>query len=122
MITQHKNIDSYIRSFPADIKKRLEEVRKTIRAAAPKAQEKIGYGIPTFTINGKNLVHFGGFKSHIGFYPAPSGITAFKKELSQYEGAKGSIKFPLDKPLPLTLIKKIVEYRMKEVLAQSKKK
>jgi len=120
-----KNIDEYISDFPEDIQKRLQEIRETIRKAAPNAEETINYAIPTFTLNG-NLVHFAGFKNHIGFYPAPSGIEAFKKELSVYEGAKGSVQFPLDKPLPLGLVTKIVKFRVKENLektpAKNKKK
>ncbi len=106
-----KNIDEYIAAFPADVQKSLQEVRATIRKAAPKAEEAIKYGIPTFVLNG-NLVHFGGYNNHIGFYPAPSGIEAFKKELAPYEAGKGTIRFPLDKPIPLTLIKKVVEFRV----------
>ena len=116
-------IDAYIANAPKDIQVILEKVRATIRKAAPKAEETINYGIPTFTLEG-NLVHFAGFKNHIGFYPTPSGIEKFKKELSIYEGAKGSVKFPLDKPIPYTLISKIVKFRVKENLerAEAKKK
>lgn len=108
-----KDIDSYIAGFPKEIREKLETVRATIRKSAPKAEEAISYGLPTYKQNG-NLVHFGGFKNHIGFYPAPSGIEAFKDELSKYKGAKGSVQFPLDKPLPLLLITKIVKHRIKE--------
>src|SRR5689334_19829733 len=111
--TQAGNIDEYIAGFPKDIQKMLEEVRATIRKAAPEAKEAIKYAIPTFTLNG-NLVHFAAFKNHIGFYPAPVGIEAFKKELSPYEGAKGSVKFPIDKPLPLALISEIVKFRVQK--------
>ena len=116
-------IDAYIANAPKDIQVILEKVRATIRKAAPKAEETINYGIPTFTLEG-NLVHFAGFKNHIGFYPTPSGIEKFKKELSAYEGAKGSVKFPLDKPIPYALISKIVKFRVKENLerAEAKKK
>lgn len=116
-------MDAYIANAPKDIQVILEKVRATIRKAAPKAEETINYGIPTFTLAG-NLVHFAGFKNHIGFYPTPSGIEKFKKELSVYEGAKGSVKFPLDKPIPYTLISKIVKFRVKENLerAEAKKK
>lgn len=106
-------MEDYIRSFPPEIQTILQELRSTIRKAAPQAEETIGYGIPTFRLNG-NLVHFGAYKNHIGFYPAPSGIEAFKKELSVYEGAKGSIKFPIDQPLPLALVTRIVKFRVKE--------
>jgi uncharacterized protein YdhG (YjbR/CyaY superfamily) len=118
---QAENIDEYIAAFPKDIQKLLKQMRTTIRKAAPKAEEKIGYGIPTFTLNG-NLVHFAAAKNHIGFYPAPGGIEAFKKELSAYEGSKGTIKFPLDEPLPLALITKIVKFRVTQNLEKSKPK
>jgi uncharacterized protein YdhG (YjbR/CyaY superfamily) len=111
--TTTETIDTYIASFPKDVQAILQTLRKTIRASAPQAKECIKYGIPTFTLHG-NLVHFGGYKHHIGFYLAPSGIEAFKKELSVYKTAKGSIQFPLDKPLPLALIKKIVALRVRE--------
>jgi uncharacterized protein YdhG (YjbR/CyaY superfamily) len=114
-------IEEYIAGFPKDIQEILERLRVTIRKAAPEAEETINYAIPTFTLNG-NLVHFAAFKSHVGFYPAPSGIKAFEKELSVYEGAKGSIKFPLDKPLPLSLVSKIVKFRVKENVEKAKAK
>ena len=107
------NIDEYVAAFPKDVQVILAVMRDTIRKAAPKAREAIKYGIPTFVLNG-NLVHFGAFKNHIGFYPTPMGIEAFKKELSVYKGAKGSIQFPIDKPLPLALITKIVKFRVKK--------
>jgi len=110
---QFKTIDEYISMFPDDVRTILNQVRQTIRAAAPEAQETINYQMPTFTLNG-NLVHFAGFKNHIGFYPTPTGIEAFKDELSAYKGAKGSVQFPLDQPMPLSLIRRIVEYRVKE--------
>ncbi|HEU0296531.1 MAG TPA: DUF1801 domain-containing protein [Anaerolineales bacterium] len=116
--TPPKNIDEYIAGFPEDVQKVLEKIRKTIRKAAPQAEEIINYGIPTFTLNG-NLVHFAAFKNHIGFYPTPSGIEKFKDELSVYEGAKGSVQFPLDKPMPLGLISKIVKFRAKENLERA---
>ena len=114
-------IDEYIASYPKNVQKLLEEVRTTIKKAAPEAEEAIKYGIPTFILNG-NLVHFGGFKNHIGFYPAPSGIEEFKKELSKYAGAKGSVQFPIDKPMPLALITKIVKFRVKKNLEKVKTK
>ena len=115
-----QTIDEYISGFPKDIQKILQEMRKTIRTAAPDAEETINYAIPTFKLNG-NLVHFAAFKNHIGFYPAPSGIDAFKKELSAYEGAKGSVKFPLDQPMPLGLITRIVKFRVKENMEKGAK-
>jgi uncharacterized protein YdhG (YjbR/CyaY superfamily) len=115
-----EDIDTYIASFPKDTRKLLEQVRTTIRKAAPEAKEKISYGIPTFTLKG-NLIHFAGYKNHIGFYPTPSAIEKFSKDLSVYEGAKGSVKFPIDKPIPFDLISRIVKFRVKETLEKSKK-
>lgn len=105
-----KNIDQYIAAFPDEVQDRLQEMRSTIRKAAPTAEETISYAIPTFKLNG-NLVHFAAFKNHIGFYPGPSGIEAFKKEFSTYDG---SVQFPLNKPLPLALVTKVVKFRVKE--------
>ena len=119
--SQARNIDEYIAGFPEDIQQLLEGMRETIRKAAPGAEETISYAIPTFKLNG-NLVHFAAFRNHIGFYPAPRGIEAFKKELSAYKGAKGSVQFPIDQPLPLALISKIVKFRVGENLAKVKKK
>ena len=116
--TKFNNIDKYIASFPEETQKILEQLRITIRKAAPEAEEKINYGIPTFTLKG-NLVHFAAFKNHIGFYPTPSAIEAFKKDLSVYEGAKGSVKFPVDKPLPFDLITRIVKFRIKKNLEKT---
>jgi uncharacterized protein YdhG (YjbR/CyaY superfamily) len=117
--TNFQTIDEYIGTFPKDVQGILEKIRKTIGKAAPDAEETINYQIPTFTLKG-NLVHFAAYKNHIGFYPAPSGIAKFKKELSVYEGAKGSVKFPLDKPIPFGLIGKIVKFRVKENLERAK--
>jgi uncharacterized protein YdhG (YjbR/CyaY superfamily) len=111
---QYKTIDEYIKSFPEDVQSILERMRQTIQKAAPEAVEEISYQIPTFKLNGKNLVHFAGYKNHIGFYPIPSSIQAFKKKLSQYNGGKGSVQFPLDKPIPYELVKEIVVFRMHE--------
>jgi uncharacterized protein YdhG (YjbR/CyaY superfamily) len=115
------SIDEYIATFPKEIQKILEELRATIKDAAPEAEEKISYQMPTFALEG-NLIHFAAFKNHIGLYPTPSGTQAFKRELSIYQGAKGSIKFPIDKPLPLELIKKIVMFRVKENLEKAEAK
>ena len=115
------SIDEYIATFPAKTQKILEELRATIKAAAPDAEEKISYQMPTFALKG-NLVHFAAYKNHIGFYPTPSGIEVFKHELSVYEGAKGSVKFPIGKPLPLELISKIVKFRVAENLKNAEKK
>jgi uncharacterized protein YdhG (YjbR/CyaY superfamily) len=115
------SIDEYIASFPPDIQARLEAMRATIRAAAPDAEEKISYQMPTFFLKG-NLVHFAAFKQHIGFYPAPRGIEAFKDQLSKYKGSKGAVQFPLDQPLPLDLVSRIVRFRVAENLAAAEAK
>ena len=112
---QIKTIDQYIQTFPKDLQTILNKLRKTIREIAPNATETINYGIPPFKLK-RNLVHFAGYKNHIGFYPTPSAINEFKEELSQFEVAKGSVKFPLNKPLPIDLIKEIVKIRVKENL------
>lgn len=109
------SIDEYIATFPEEIQRVLEELRATIKAAAPEAKEKISYQMPTFDLKG-NLVHFAAHPNHIGFYPTPSGIQAFEHELSTYKSAKGSVQFPIDKPLPLKLIGKIVKFRVAENL------
>lgn len=111
-------IDSYIAGFPPDVKVVLRKVRATIQKAAPDAQEAMKYGIPTYTLNG-NLVHFAAFANHIGFYPTPSGMTHFQKELSIYKSAKGSVQFPLDRTIPYALIAKIVKFRVQESLAKA---
>jgi uncharacterized protein YdhG (YjbR/CyaY superfamily) len=116
--TAPRDIDEYIAGFPQDVQEILEEIRKTIRKAAPDAEEAIKYQIPTFTLQG-NLVHFAAFKKHIGFYPAPTGIEKFKAELSVYESAKGSVQFPLDQPIPLDLISRIVRFRVEENLGRA---
>jgi uncharacterized protein YdhG (YjbR/CyaY superfamily) len=115
------DIDRYIAGFSPDTQKLLVQVREAIKKAAPDAEEKMGYGIPTFTLNG-NLVHFAGYKNHIGFYPGPEGIAEFKNELSVYESSKGAVQFPIDKPMPLGLITKIVKYRVKQNIERAKAK
>jgi uncharacterized protein YdhG (YjbR/CyaY superfamily) len=115
------SIEEYIALFPEEIQKKLQELRATIKASAPDASEKISYQMPTFFLKG-NLVHFAAFKNHIGFYPAPRGIEAFKQELSIYEGSKGTVRFHLDQPLPLNLISKIVKFRVAENLQKAKSK
>src|SRR5215510_9260146 len=110
--------DEYIASLPEDIQKIIQEVRATIQAAAPDAKEKISYQMPTFDLKG-NLVHFAAFKNHIGFYPAPRGIEAFKDELSVYDGSKGTVRFPLDKPIPYALIGKIAKFRAQQNLEKA---
>jgi uncharacterized protein YdhG (YjbR/CyaY superfamily) len=107
------NIDRYIKPFPPAVRVKLKTVRSLIKRLAPGAEEAVKYGIPTFVLNG-NLVHFAAFKDHLGFYPASSGIAAFKNELKKYDTAKGTVRFPFDQPLPLSLIKKIVKFRINE--------
>ena len=116
-----KTIDEYIAGYPRDVQAILRKIRTTIGKAAPDANEKISYQIPTFAFHG-NLVHFAAFNNHIGFYPASSGIAKFKKELSAYKSAKGSVQFPLDKPIPYSLIAKITKFRVKDNLARIKNK
>lgn len=111
-------IDKYILSFPKEVQLVLQLIRTTIQNSAPEATEKISYGIPTFYLNG-NLVHFAVFKSHIGFYATPTGHKEFQKELSIYKQGKGSVQFPLNKPMPIELIKRIVKFRVKENLEKS---
>ncbi len=115
------SIDAYIAGFPKDIQVILAKIRGIVREAAPEAQEAIKYQIPTFVLNG-NLVHFAAFQNHIGFYPTPSGIEQFKDALSAYRSAKGSVQFPLDSPIPYTLIKKIVKFRVNENNTKSRSK
>ena len=112
-------VDAYIEGFPDGVRDILEKIRTTIRKAAPRAEEKIAYRMPTFTLNG-NLVYFAAFKMHIGFYPTRSGIEQFKQELSPYHGGKGSVQFPLDQPVPHELISKIVKFRVRESLRKAK--
>jgi uncharacterized protein YdhG (YjbR/CyaY superfamily) len=110
---KYETIDEYIAAFPANVGNLLQKMRQTIHEAAPEATEAISYQMPTFKLNG-NLVHFAAFKNHIGFYPTASGIERFKTELSPYKWSKGAIQFPLDKPLPLELVKEIVAFRVRE--------
>jgi len=116
------SIDEYIASFPEDVQIIMEELRATIKAAAPEAGEKISYGIPTFTLNGKYLIYFAGWKNHISIYPIPTGSEAFNTEVSQYVGGKGTLKFPLDKPLPMKMITKIVKLKVADNLKRADKK
>ena len=118
MDTSKKDIDSYIADFPAEVQAILEKVRSTIHKAAPAAQETISYGIPTFVLHG-NLVHFAGYKHHIGFYPGSAAIEAFKKDITAYKVSKGTVQFPLDQPMPLGLITKIVKYRVTQSQAKA---
>lgn len=113
------SIDEYISQFPGEVQERLRELRRVIREAAPDAEEKLSYRMPAFVLHG-NLVYFAAFKNHIGFYPTSSGIEAFKAELAGFKGAKGSVQFPLDKPLPYELISRIVRFRVAENIARAK--
>lgn len=117
--TAPKNIDEYIAGFPAEVQAILQKIRTTIRKAAPGAEEKISYQIPSFALHG-NLIHFAAFKKHIGLYPAPRTVAKFKHELSAYEGGKGTVQFPLDKPIPFDLIKRIVQFRVERNLEVAK--
>ena len=112
--------DEYIAQFPPDVREKLQQMRAVMKEAAPDAVEKISYQMPTLYLNG-NLVHFAAYARHIGFYPAPSGIEAFKEELSRYKGAKGSVQFPLDQPLPMDLISRIVRFRVTENMKKGRK-
>jgi uncharacterized protein YdhG (YjbR/CyaY superfamily) len=112
------DVDEYIAGFPADVQKLLEKVRSTIRKAAPKAEEAIKYQIPTFVLNG-NLISFAGYKGHIGIYPAPREVAEFKKELAAYKGNKSTLQLPLDKPVPVDLIGRIVKYQVKRSQAKA---
>lgn len=114
-------IDEYIDAQPANIKKLLKQMRTTIRKAAPEAEEAIKYGIPTFVQNG-NIVHFAGYQNHIGFYPAPMGIEAFQRETAQYESGKGTLQFPIDRPLPLDMVARIVKFRVEQNNAKTNSK
>jgi uncharacterized protein YdhG (YjbR/CyaY superfamily) len=116
---EYKTIDEYIGTFPKNIQRILEELRQAIRESAPKAEETISYQIPTFKQNG-NLVHFAAFKNHIGFYPTSSAIGAFKAKLSNYEVSKGTVRFPINEPIPFDLIREMVRFRVKENLSKKK--
>lgn len=118
---EYKTIDEYIALFPTEIQEKLEKIRKTIREAAPTAEEAISYLMPTYKLNG-NLVHFAAFTKHIGFFPTPSAIEAFSDELSSYKSSKGTVQFPLDKPIPLELVRRMVEFRVKENLEKGRKR
>ena len=112
-----ETIDGYIATFPKNVQDILEEMRKVIKESAPESEETISYGMPTFKLKG-NLVHFAAYKNHIGFYPTPSAIEAFKEDLSPYKSSKGAVQFPIDKPIPFELVKKIVIFRVEENLAK----
>ena len=115
MQTKYTTIDEYIAGYSDSVQAILQEIRRTIAEEVPGATEAIAYGIPTFKLRGKNLVHFGAYKSHIGFYPTPSGLDAFAEKLSVYASGKGSAQFPLDNPMPLALIREIVRFRVTQI-------
>jgi uncharacterized protein YdhG (YjbR/CyaY superfamily) len=117
----YTDINEFIAEFPEEVQAILQKIRKTIQQAAPDAKEAIKYGMPTFVLNG-NLVHFAAYKNHIGFYPAPTGIDAFIKELEVYRTGKGTIQFQIDKPIPFDLIAKVVKFRVEENLNKVKRK
>ena len=119
--SSYTNVDEYIEQFPSNIQDILNEIREVIRKAAPYAIEKISYQMPCYYLNG-NLVYYAAYKKHIGFYPLPSGIDTFHEELSQYKGSKGAVQFPINQPIPLDLIRRIVEFRVNENLQISKVK
>jgi uncharacterized protein YdhG (YjbR/CyaY superfamily) len=117
----YETIDEYIALFPENVRVLLSQMRDTIKAAAPEATERISYRMPTFFLNG-NLVHFAAFKSHIGFYPTPHGIEGFAEELSAFKNSKGGVQFPFDRPLPLDLVRRMVEFRVARNLGKAKTK
>lgn len=120
MNTSIKTVDQFIKQFPPSTQKQLKALRAVIKKEMPKAVESISYGMPGYKLDGKPAAYFGAFKNHIGFYPTPSGMSAFSKELSKYTTGKGSAQFPLDKPLPMPLIKKILKFRVKAIRESSK--
>ena len=122
MKSKINSIDEYIDTFPEDVQPILKQVRRTIKAAAPQAGEKISYGIPTFTLNGKYLIYFAGWKQHISIYPIPVGDDAFNQEVAPYIAGKGTLKFTIDKPVPLKLITKIVKLKVAENSSRADKK
>lgn len=115
-------IDAYIADFPPDVQERLQTMRQTVHAAAPEMSEAIAYGMPTFRLKGKNVIHFGAFTNHIGLYPTPAGMDAFAERLAPYAGGKGSARFPNDQPLPLDLVTDIVRFRAAQVGEKTGKK
>ncbi len=118
MKVEFANVEAYLASFPEDIRELLQQVRTVIRKAAPDAEELISYGMPAYKTQGRPLVYFAGFKNHIGFYATPSGHDAFKEELAKYKQGRGSVQFPIDRPLPLDLIRQMVEFRVQENLTR----
>lgn len=117
--TAPRDIDEYIAGFPDDVQEKLNKIRMTIRKAVPAAEETISYKIPTFNLKGKYLIYFAAYKKHIALYPAPIGNAEFNEEIAPYESGKGTLQFPLGKPIPFHLIRKIVKYRAKENVAKA---
>ena len=114
-MSARKEVDAYIKPFPEEVQSILKKIHRIVLESAPGAEEAISYGIPTVRLGGKNLVHFAGFKGHIGFYPSPGGIEKFAKELSKYKTSKGAVQFPIDQPVPYPLIARMVKFRIKEL-------
>ncbi len=114
------NVEQYIAQFEGDVKQRLEVLRTLVRSAAPEAEESVAYGLPAYKLNGKPLVYFGGFPKHIGFYATPNGHEAFREEFAKYRQGKGSVQFPHDQPLPVDLIKRVVQFRKFQLGAEVK--
>jgi uncharacterized protein YdhG (YjbR/CyaY superfamily) len=110
-----KYVDDYLKSFPVETQKKLQELRHVIHSAAPASQETLSYGIPTVDLKGKHLIHFAGYRNHLGLYPGAKAIEAFQGDIVAYKNAKGSVQFPLEKPLPVELVKRIVQFRCDEV-------
>jgi len=119
-MSARKEVDAYIKPFPEEVQSILKKIHRIVLESAPGAEEAISYGIPTVRLGGKNLVHFAGFKGHIGFYPSPGGIEKFAKELSKYKTSKGAVQFPIDQPVPYPLIARMVKFRIKELKASGK--
>ncbi len=113
-----KTVDEYIKGYPKEVGEKLKAIRALIKKEAPKAIEGISYGMPAYKLNGKPLVYFAGYVAHIGFYPTPSGVKSFKKDLGMYKTSKGAVQLPLDKPIPTALLQKIIKFRVKEVLGK----
>jgi uncharacterized protein YdhG (YjbR/CyaY superfamily) len=120
--TNYQTMDEYIGTFPKNVQKILGEVRQTIKEVIPEAEETISYQIPAFKLNGSYLIYYAGWKNHISLYPAPRGSETFKKELSKYKGGKGTVQFPLNKPIPYALISKIIKFRLRETEKQKNKR
>lgn len=114
------NVDEYIAGFDSELHSRLEQMRTIVREAAPSAEESIAYGMPAYKLRGKPLVYFGGYLNHIGFYATPNGHEAFKAEFAKYKQGKGSVQFSLDQPLPVDLVKRVVTYRIEQIMNRNK--